>query len=113
MRVFFGYKNSRKGYIMGDDYKERDYDDEVYEDDYYEENYNEEELTDSEDVFDDDDDEFSDEDGERKINISYACEDCDYRWDDVIIKKRRDIDEEVYDRDIVCPMCGSINVTLI
>jgi len=98
---------------MGDDYKERDYDDEVYEDDYYEENYNEEELTDSEDVFEDDDDEFSDENGERKIHISYACEDCDYRWDDIIVKKRKDVEEEDYDRDIICPMCGSINITLI
>lgn len=98
---------------MGDDYKERDYDDEVYEDDYYEENYTEEELSDSEDYFDDDDDEFADEDGERKIHISYACEDCDYRWDDIIIKKKRDVEEEDYDRDITCPMCGSINVTLI
>jgi DNA-directed RNA polymerase subunit RPC12/RpoP len=98
---------------MGDDYKERDYDDEVYEDDYYEENYNEEELIDSEDVFEDDDDEFGDEKAERKIHISYACEDCDYRWDDVIIKRHDEIEEEDYDRDVVCPMCGSVNVTLI
>ena len=96
---------------MGDDYKERDYDDEVYEDDYYEEHYTEEELSDSDDRFDDDD-EFSDEDGERKINISYACEDCDYRWDDVLVRKKHDVEDDI-ERDIVCPMCGSINITLI
>lgn len=99
---------------MGDDYKERDFDDEVYEDDYYEENYTEEELSDSDDFYDEDEDEFGDEEGgERKIHISYACEDCDYRWDDIIVKKRKDVEEEDYDRDIICPMCGSINVTLI
>lgn len=96
---------------MADDYMEKDLDDEVYEDDYYEENYNEEELKDSDDV-DDDDDESYGEGGERKVHISYACEDCDYRWDDVLIKKKHDIEEDM-ERDIICPMCGSINITLI
>ncbi|MCL2156170.1 MAG: hypothetical protein FWH53_10935 [Leptospirales bacterium] len=96
---------------MDDDFIERDLNDEVYEDDYYEENYNEEELKDSDDLLDEDDDLYSDSD-ERKVHISYACEDCDYRWDDVIIKKRHDFDEDM-ERDITCPMCGSINITLI
>ena len=103
---------------MGDDYIERDFDDEVYEDDYYEEHYNEEELRDSEDFIDEDDD-FDDEDGERperserKVHISYACEDCDYRWDDIIVRKRGEEVEDDLDRDIICPMCGSVNITLI
>jgi len=96
---------------MGDDFIERDLNDEVYEDDYYEENYNEEELMDSEDFLEDDDDLYS-EGGERKVHISYACEDCDYRWDDVVVKKRHDFEDDV-EMDIICPMCGSINITLI
>lgn len=96
---------------MGDDYMEKDLDDQVYEDDYYEENYNEEELKDSDDLLDDDDD-FDEEGRERKVHISYACEDCDYRWDDVLVKKRHEIEED-FERDVICPMCGSINITLI
>ena len=73
---------------------------------------------DDEDLIDEDDD-FYDEDGERperserKVHISYACEDCDYRWDDVIVRKRGEEMEEDFDRDIICPMCGSVNITLI
>ena len=99
------------GIKMGDDYMEKDLDDQVYEDEYYKENYNEEELKDSDDLLDDDDD-LHGEGGDRKVHISYACEDCDYRWDDVLIRKKHDIEEEA-DRDAVCPMCGSINITLI
>lgn len=95
---------------MADDHLEKDLDDEVYEDDYYDENYDEEELEDLDDSFDDDDD--SGEGGERKVHISYACEDCDYRWDEVIIRKKHDFDDEL-EADVICPMCGSINITLI
>ena len=98
---------------MGDDF-EKDLNDEVYEDDYYEENYNEEELMDSEDFSEDylDDDDLYIDSEERKVHISYACEDCDYRWDDVLVKKRHNFDDDL-ERDIICPMCGSINITLI
>lgn len=96
---------------MSDDYIEKDYDDEVYEDDYYEEHYNEEELSDSEEHLDDDD-ESDDEGAERKVNISYACEECDYRWDDVIIKRKDDLEDD-FETGTLCPMCGSVNVTLI
>ncbi|OHD65527.1 MAG: hypothetical protein A2176_14025 [Spirochaetes bacterium RBG_13_51_14] len=51
------------------------------------------------------------EDEDKKINVSYACEECDYRWDDIIIRKKAAIEEE--EPDIICPMCGSMNVTLI
>jgi rubrerythrin len=99
---------------MSDDYIEKDYNDEVYEDDYYDENYNEEELYDAEDRLEDDDDDSDDADNERKVNISYACEECDYRWDDVIIKRKDNIDEDDdYETGTLCPMCGSVNVTLI
>ncbi|HOP61920.1 MAG TPA: hypothetical protein PK358_02340 [Spirochaetota bacterium] len=102
---------------MSDDYIEKDFDDEVYEDDYYEEHYNEEELTDLDEFSDEDDDsdEGDEERGERrerKVHISYACEDCDYRWDDVVIKKRDEFEEDL-ETDVICPMCGSANITLI
>ncbi len=94
---------------MADDYLERDFDDEVYEDDYYAEHYDEEELEDYEDSFEEDEDD--DELVERNIHISYACEDCDYRWEDVISRRKDDIDD--MELDAVCPMCGSMNVTQI
>lgn len=36
--------------------------------------------------------------------ISFVCEDCDYRWEEMG-------NTEVDDTSIVCPMCGSTNVT--
>lgn len=96
---------------MSDDYIEKDYDDEVYEDGYYEEHYNEEELSDSDDNLEEDDDSEGTV-AERKINISFACEECDYRWDEVIIKRKDDLDDD-YEEGTLCPMCGSVNVTLI
>ncbi len=113
---------------------EKDYDDEVYEDEYYEENFDDEELVDEDDVFgekkskddedDEDDDEFLDDDlseedevaardVERKIDASYACDDCDYRWDDVIIKRKDVLEDYDDEHDIICPMCGSINISII
>lgn len=123
---------------MAKDYYEKDYNDEVYEDKYYEENYEEEELEEDEEEVvkegfhivsaddDDDDDEdevakggedddeaFDDDEEEgKRVGVSYACEDCDYRWDDIVIKKKgfEDVEEEL---DPVCPMCGSMNITQI
>jgi predicted RNA-binding Zn-ribbon protein involved in translation (DUF1610 family) len=64
---------------------------------------------------DDDDDDEEKEDSwekERKINVSYACEDCDYRWDDIVIKKSEfDSEEEIF--ETACPMCGSMSITQI
>lgn len=114
---------------------ERDYDDEVYEDEYYEEHFDEE-LIDEEAAVDEE--EFEDEEGaddedserevdeesdeedpvaaresERKIEVSYACEDCDYRWEDVIIKRKEVLDDYDDEHDIICPMCGSVNISII
>ncbi len=115
---------------MGKDL-EKDFDDEVYEDEYYEEHFEEEELIgedeivdtverdieedeeiEEEDVLVDDDEEWEDKKNTRKVEVSYACEDCDYRWEDVIIKKKNRLedDEEI---DVICPMCGSTNITQI
>lgn len=114
---------------------ERDYDDEVYEDEYYEEHFDEElideeavvdeEEFEDEEAADDEDseheiDEESDEEdpvaareSERKIEVSYACEDCDYRWEDVIIKRKEVLDDYDDEHDIICPMCGSVNISII
>lgn len=93
---------------------EKEFDDQVYEDEFYEENFDEEELVDEEvekeDVFDDDDDDDLDDFGEKKIHVSYACEDCDYRWEEIIIKKDEFNEDEP---DVLCPMCGSLHVDQI
>ncbi len=89
---------------------EKDFDDEVYEDEFYEDNI-EEELVDEDEkeIFEDEEDELFEE-PEKKIEVSLACEDCDYRWEDVVIKPK---DVDLDDIEVVCPMCGSINVTQI
>lgn len=84
---------------------EKDLDDEVYEDSYYDD---EEELED-EDEKDFEDDSSS---GEVTVSMSFVCEDCDYRWDDYITKESDDVDEDD-EIDVVCPMCGSVNVSQI
>lgn len=114
---------------MGKDL-EKDFNDEVYEDEYYEEHFEEEELIGEDEIVDtverdieedeeiededvlDDDEEWEDKKNTRKVEVSYACEDCDYRWEDVIIKKKNRLedDEEI---DVICPMCGSTNITQI
>ena len=44
------------------------------------------------------------EDNNELDYTSYVCEDCDYRWEDAT--------QEELDTDmLVCPMCGSTNVT--
>ncbi len=117
---------------------ERDYEDEVYEDEYYEEHFDEE-LIDEEEVdeegfedeegaedgstaddaerdeddVDDEEDAVAKRDSERKIEVSYACEDCDYRWEDVIIKRKDVLDDYDDEHDIICPMCGSVNISII
>lgn len=83
---------------------EKDPNDEVYEDSFYD---NEEELSEDESVSDDDG---AGDDGESRIPVSFACDDCDYRWDDVIVKNN---DEDDDDYSATCPMCGSMNVTQI
>jgi len=51
------------------------------------------------------DDDWSDSDDDDLDYTSYVCEDCDYRWEEVS-------GEEVDSNDMmVCPMCGSVNVT--
>jgi hypothetical protein len=90
---------------------EKDLNDEVYEDSFYD---NEEELGDEEEkvveVQHDDDDAV--DDSESRIAVSFACEDCDYRWDDVIMKSKDNLDDDD-DITATCPMCGSMNVSQI
>ncbi|RPI92798.1 MAG: hypothetical protein EHM32_08730 [Spirochaetales bacterium] len=114
---------------MGKDL-EKDFNDEVYEDEYYEEHFEEEELIGEDEVVDtvaaDDDEEdeleegvqleegeeWEDKKNTRKVEVSYACEDCDYRWDDVIFKKKNRLEDDE-ELEVVCPMCGSTTITQI
>jgi rubrerythrin len=63
--------------------------------------FNEEDR--DEEIVEDEIDEWDEED-EDLDHISFVCEDCDYRWEEAS-------QEEVEEGAIVCPMCGSINVT--
>jgi transcription initiation factor IIE alpha subunit len=44
------------------------------------------------------------EESEAMEDTSFVCEDCDYRWEELTA-------EEIDTGTIVCPMCGSVNVT--
>ncbi len=104
---------------------EREFDDEVYEDEYYEEHFDEEELFDEDhaargddldsDLLDDEemDEGWDDDNPNRKVETSYACDDCDYRWDDVVVKRKNALEDDDFERDIICPMCGSQNISII
>ena len=81
---------------------EKDPNDEVYEDSFYD---NEEELAEEEPVVEDT---AAADEEETRTPVSFACDDCDYRWDDVIVKGKDDDDDEY---SATCPMCGSMNVT--
>jgi len=57
----------------------------------------------TENMEDDLDDDWSEDDVDIE-HVSYVCEDCDYRWEETT--------EPDFDTDsMVCPMCGSLNVT--
>ncbi|MES0491151.1 MAG: hypothetical protein ABUK01_14220 [Leptospirales bacterium] len=43
----------------------------------------------------------------EEVNVSFACEDCDYRWESAF-ESDEDADEVQY-----CPMCGTANTTQI
>ena len=50
------------------------------------------------------------EDISGKVDASFACEDCDYRWDSSIYMSE---DGEIDDETFYCPMCGSTNILQI
>ena len=78
---------------------------ENYEDEYDEESN--EEKNKEEDAEDDVWNDFSDnEDASKSF---FACEDCDYRWEDYYAESGTK--EENEERVITCPMCGSISVS--
>ena len=96
---------------MARDYQEREFDDEVYEDGFY--NKSEElrdEDRDSESSHDESD---GHSEEEVKVHVSFACEDCDYRWDDIIVKIKGNLEDEEHEHEGVCAMCGSMNITQI
>ena len=107
-------------------YFEKEFDDHVYEDDYYSENYDEELADDDEEDEDEDgydakskgkkdddedkDEDDDDEDSGRRIHLIFACDDCDYRWDDHVPSFGHNLSEGDDFDDVACPMCGSVNV---
>ncbi len=100
---------------------EKEFDDEVYEDEFYEEELKEEsDLLDDKDPLtvksstddDEEEDDDDDDDDDFRVGISYVCDDCDYRWDDFVIQDE-EIVEERDDQSLICPMCGSMNVSQI
>ena len=66
---------------------------------------NYEELSDENE---DDEDEEDDESEAEEVVVSYACEDCDYRWEVTY-----EDEDEAYESTQYCPMCGSANCTQI
>ena len=44
-----------------------------------------------------------------EVVVSYACEDCDYRWEVTF----EDEEDQAIDDVQYCPMCGSANTTQI
>jgi DNA-directed RNA polymerase subunit RPC12/RpoP len=63
---------------------------------------------DEEEVKNPDEDEEDGVGGEREIAVSYACEDCDYRWEVYMEEEDDGSDDTQY-----CPMCGSANTSQI
>jgi predicted RNA-binding Zn-ribbon protein involved in translation (DUF1610 family) len=56
----------------------------------------------------------NEEDNANQSSASYACEDCDYRWDAFTNDESslNGMGEEEED-EIICPMCGSTYITQI
>ena len=52
------------------------------------------------------DEEWDDDISDNLEDVSFVCEECDYRWEETGA-------EEVDESNVVCPMCGSTNVTLL
>lgn len=89
---------------------EDNFDDDVYEDSFYEE---EEELEEDEELVKEEEGDAEEVVTEVRVDVSFVCDDCDYRWDDSILQKKNEYEELEEITDIVCPMCGSMNVTQI
>ena len=51
---------------------------------------------------------FGIDDTEESGKSSFACEDCDYRWEDYY---EDGVEDDMEDRFPICPMCGSVAVT--
>ncbi|MDY6932637.1 MAG: hypothetical protein SVZ03_00265 [Spirochaetota bacterium] len=93
---------------------EKDYNDEVYSDEYYEQTFGEDELIDEDEEEKEGEEEENVESAstfEKGIEASFACEECDYRWEDIF--KKDEWDMEDIGQDTICPMCGSTNITQI
>lgn len=56
------------------------------------------------DDYDSDDEDFIEEEDDI---ITFACEECDYRWTPEEVEEE---EEEFNFDELICPMCGSSNV---
>ncbi len=99
--------------LFGINSNERFYDEDTNDDNMFESGSDYYEELDRDDEKDEDEDkEPADEDGEEtRVHLSFACDDCDYRWDDIIVGNKEKIEREEF--DLACPMCGSISITQI
>jgi len=71
---------------------------------------NEEEIEEEEEEKEKEEKQNNDDDDDvafEEVNVSFACEDCDYRWESSF-ESDEDADETQY-----CPMCGTANTTQI
>ncbi|MFH0975478.1 MAG: hypothetical protein V1874_06810 [Spirochaetota bacterium] len=98
MNDIFGINSNEKFY-------EGNFGDDESKDNYYDELEHEEEKD------EDAEKELEEDEEETKVHLSFACDDCDYRWDDIVIDNKDNIEREEF--DIACPMCGSIAITQI
>jgi len=103
---------------MNDYFFEIEYDDEVYEDSFYEDSYKEEIDEEDELSFNNEKEHLQIDEGDeiedlKTITLSFACDDCDYRWEDSIVKFKGNLEDELEEIDQNCPMCGSTLVTQI
>ena len=99
-------------YLYNGEWEDEDYEDydDAWEEDEYEDELDDEwddedyeDYEDYEDEWNDGDDADGDLEEEWIESASFVCEDCNYRW----IEKDDEADV------IVCPMCGSDNITQI
>ena len=61
---------------------------------------------DLEDKYEEEEEEEDSAEGEESPELSnFVCEDCDYRWEDSYSG------EDWEEQGLVCPMCGSVNIT--
>jgi hypothetical protein len=89
-----------------EEWEDEEYEDEEYEDDEEYDEWDDDDYEEFEEDEEWEDEEYEDDEEAEEDwveSASFVCEDCNYRWTE------EDDEAEV----IVCPMCGSDNITQI